>query len=330
MARHDEQAIRTADGWSLPLHRIVPSRRRWPTPVLLLHGLTANGYCMWHEPGPSLGGYLVDEGFEVWVLEFRGTRRSSHPAGRPAEAIIRVEDKVNQDLRGAIEAVLDQGNRQLDVVGHSLGGTILFAYLSRFPRAPLRRCVTISAALRYELPAAARLAHQVSRSRFGRALLPRQLPARRFTQLGALTNVVYPARDHFNLANMDRRELRRMMRHGTEDIPMSELLELAGWTRGNSSIAQRLGGVRQPLLLVGGVVDRHTAVRDLEAVLAAWGGEDKALMMVGQKAGARRDYGHTDLLLGPRASTEVFPHIAAWLRRGGPSSGGTAPAGAEG
>ncbi len=323
MIRHEQFSVATGDGWQLPLHRIAGSQHRYGPPVLLLHGLLANGYCFFHQPGNSLAVTLAEQGFEVWLLEFRGTQGSWHPRGEQAYRAITVTDKIAEDLPRAVDEVRQRsGADVLDVVGHSLGGTVLYGYLGRCAVAPIRRCVTISAAVRYDLPAAGRALGVLAASAPGRRLLPTRVPMRRFSQLGATTHIVFPARRHFNLANMERQTLLRMMRHGIEDAPIGELLQLLKWAdqrdtnrTGLAELAGKLPDIRQPTRLIGGAADQHCPVPLLREVMGYLGCNDKSLVVVGRNLGAKYDYGHTDLLLGPRAPLEVFPHIIAWLEQ---------------
>ncbi len=331
--RHELGTVRTTDGWQLPLRRIgtgpigtgsgVHKGHRHPRPVLMLHGFGANGFCMWRPRGPSLGGYLAARGFDAWRLDFRGTRDAICPGGRSSEAYT-VDDKILEDVPAAVEAVLAAtGAEILDVVGFSLGGAVLYGYLSAFSGAPVGRCVTMGSPLRFRLPPAARLASKLLATKLGRRALHRKIPIRDFCRLGLATNLVFPARPHFNLRNVERDVVLEMMRFGTEDPPLSEVAQLVSWGRGGRLVSANgaidyergLADLRTPLLLMAATADRHVPPGAIQQALDRLGCGEKKLIEIGKRSGAQMDYGHTDLLLGRRAEHEVFPHISAWLSR---------------
>ncbi|OGQ23836.1 MAG: hypothetical protein A2138_07340 [Deltaproteobacteria bacterium RBG_16_71_12] len=110
-------------GWTLARRgRRLPPPGRGP-PVVLVHGLMADGTSMW------------------------GVQRALHGAGRDTTA-----PSLGGMLRpiasyaARLERVLSQGEGPVDVVCHSLGGIILRAALERHPRlrARIRRVVTIA------------------------------------------------------------------------------------------------------------------------------------------------------------------------------------------
>ena len=293
------------------------------TPVLLLHGFGANGFVLGPERGPSLARHLADRGRDVFSLDFRGTRASVAPSGQGI-AGVDVDAKIQHDLPAAIDLVLcETGAARLDVVGFSLGGTILYAYLAHRGEEKVRRAVTLGSPLRFRFPLAAKLLGSVCAVDAVRRVLPQRLPMRGFTELGAATHIEFPARPHFNLANIDRPVLYDMMRLGTEDASLSELLQIIRWSErgrvdsrdGAIDYLARLPEVRTPLLLIGGTADQHVDPRWLRELLQLVGSREKELLLVGKAHGTRHDYGHTDLLLGARVADEVFPYIERWLAR---------------
>ena len=321
MADADTLGITTSDGWKLRLRRLPgpPAGRSAAPPVLLLHGFGANGYALACDAGPSLGQALSVGGRGCWVLEQRGTRSSRHPALGAAFARITAVDKLRYDLPAAIDAVLEHERvERLDLVGHSLGGSLALGYLGGPQAGRVRRAVTIASAWRYRYPLAAQLLGAAGQSKLGSAWLPARVPLGAITRLGAATGVLRPARDHFNLENMERAMLLGMIRHGTEDVALAELASLTAEpsaAAGSPLFGPGLGleRITAPVLLMGGQADRHVSPADLTETWHRLGTSCKRLWIVGRRTGAKLDYGHTDLLLGPRAPREVFPHVARWL-----------------
>jgi len=320
--------VATADGWRLQLRRLAAKQPTHPTPLLMLHGFGANAFCLANQAGPSLGHFLARRGFDVWLLDFRGTRTSKHPDDEAAFQRIAVDQKILFDVPAAVDRVLDETGRDaLDLVGFSLGGTITYAYLSHFGQSSVRRVVTLAAPLRFDLPRSLQLLQRLERAPLTRRVVPRRIPLGGFTRLGARTNIVLPAHDHFNLANVERPVLLEMMRHGSEDASTAELLQLLDWSarRRLCSVDERIDftaridRIDRPALLIGAAADHHVRPDALVSVLATLASRDKRLVLIGRDTGARLDYGHTDLLLGTRAEVDVFPHVESWLGAGQPS-----------
>jgi len=319
--------VRTADGWTLTVHRFIPAHVRRKTPALLLHGFGANGWCFRAPAGRSLGWFLAERGIDVWIPELRGTRSSGPPEGRggtwtddAARREVTFSAKLTRDLPALLDHVRQaHGGSELDVVGHSLGGTLLFAHLATEPDVPIRRVVALAASVRYGVPMLARAIAAAEQSRLPWRAVPNPIPLRLLCRLGAYTRIVLPAHEHFNVANVERATLLRMMKEGVEDATLAELAEIVRWGEGDTggpwgrSLLESLGQVRAPLLLLGGAADRHVRPAALREVLGAWGSVERRLLVLGRNAGCELDYGHTDLLLGARAPRETFPLIAEWL-----------------
>src|ERR1044072_61300 len=96
--------------------------------VLLTHGLNLN----LHEFG-SLVPVLVDAGFDVYAFNFRG-----HGNGSEKSSVIRYKEGdygfdpiVSEDFPAMVRHVSDNKRRKILVVGHSMGGMVPRAALSR-------------------------------------------------------------------------------------------------------------------------------------------------------------------------------------------------------
>ena len=67
------------DGWKLALHRRSP--KTGPTcnhPILMVHGIGANRLNLDLDDRFSIARYMARLGFDVFVLELRGTGMSKH------------------------------------------------------------------------------------------------------------------------------------------------------------------------------------------------------------------------------------------------------------
>jgi pimeloyl-ACP methyl ester carboxylesterase len=104
------------------------------TPVLLVHGAVENGRIFYSDSGKGLAPFLAQNGYDTYVLDFRGrglstpriTRRSLHGQ----------TELITEDLPTVIKAIKARspsGARAPIWIGHSWGGVLLLSMLARFP-----------------------------------------------------------------------------------------------------------------------------------------------------------------------------------------------------
>src|SRR5215211_884369 len=111
---------------------------RRPVPVLLVYGFVLKPYVLDLVPGNSLVEYLVEEGFDVYLLDFG---ISGHE-----DAGLSLEDLVLDYVQGAVQKVLETSRAgEISLFGHSQGGTLSAMYASLFPDGPLKNLVLLSA-----------------------------------------------------------------------------------------------------------------------------------------------------------------------------------------
>src|SRR4051812_19143422 len=82
----------------------------------------------YHPHGESLEGYLAHAGFEVWRVDLRAQGKSVSIGGGHSFGL---EDLPDTDLHAAIAGALERsrtGQGRADVIGASLGGTIVFLH----------------------------------------------------------------------------------------------------------------------------------------------------------------------------------------------------------
>jgi polyhydroxyalkanoate synthase subunit PhaC len=112
--------------------------RRRPVPVLLTYGFVLKPYVLDLVPGNSLVEYLVEEGFDVYMLDFG--------ISDAEDAGLSLEDLVLDYVHGAVQKVLEtSGADEISLFGHSQGGTLCAMYASLFTNGPLKNLVLLSA-----------------------------------------------------------------------------------------------------------------------------------------------------------------------------------------
>jgi polyhydroxyalkanoate synthase len=111
--------------------------RRRPVPILLIYGFVLKPYILDLVPGNSLVEYLVEEGFDVYLLDFGIS--GSEDTG------LSIEDFVLDYIGDAVRKVLEtSGAEEISLFGHSQGGTLCVVYASLFPGGPLKNLVLLS------------------------------------------------------------------------------------------------------------------------------------------------------------------------------------------
>jgi pimeloyl-ACP methyl ester carboxylesterase len=317
-AARSELRITTDDGVSLAIHRFAPAQRPARGAVVLQHGLGSNGL-VFTLSGVSLADHLCALGYECFVPDLRGAGKSGRGRGdHGLDAYL--EHDVPAILRAALE---HSGQAKVHWIGHSMGGFLMWMYALEHPDAPVSRLVTVGSAIDY------RPGRSVYRS-LRRLLplvsllpvLPFALITRALAPLAGQGPILLPEGMNFHRSNVERAVCRRLMAGGFAAIPLPLFAALEstfseqGFARARGAITylSRMGEFRIPTLVVGGSRDLQATP---EAVLATFerlsGVEDKRLLMCGVPHGHGDEYGHFDLIVGKRAQSEVWPHIAAFL-----------------
>jgi pimeloyl-ACP methyl ester carboxylesterase len=322
-----EHTIPNGDGWHLSLfqtwddRRFVPRRR----PVLIVPGYGMNSFIFsFHPRGLSLEGYLAEAGFEVWRVDMRGQGRARSVGGGEQYGL---EDLALADLGSAVAAVLERsktGARRVDVLGASLGGSIMFAHAVLNPAHAFGTLVAIGSPVRwveihpllrmaFSSPALVGMVRFRGTRRFAEAALP--LLARRLPWVLSV---------YMNASITDTSAVREMVRT-VEDPNRHVNRQIARWIRDRDlilrgvNIAEGLSRVSAPLLCVSAFSDGIVPRRTAEFPYLAVSSPEKRLLEVGAPELAMS---HADLFISNESQIRVFGPVAAWLREHGPAAGG--------
>lgn len=132
-----EFVVKTDDGYLLSVQRISGGGggTQSKSPVLLQHGVLVDGMTwLLNPPDESLAYILVDNGFDVWVSNTRGTRYSNrHATLNPNSHEYwnwTWDDLVEHDLPAVIDFVFKQTGQKINYVGHSMGTLVALASFS--------------------------------------------------------------------------------------------------------------------------------------------------------------------------------------------------------
>lgn len=305
------------DGWRLFVKRHVdPARFNSELRALaIVPGYGMNSFIFGYHPrGVSMIDFLTGAGFEVWTMNFRGQDGTASEGGSRKYGFSQI---VNSDLPAAIGCIMENRGAKpgkLDIIGCSLGGTYLYAYLVLRPGNPLGNVVAMGAPLRWEhVHPALKLAFAkpslvgLIDMRGTRALARCALPiAARIP--GFLHIYLHPA-----IVDLSRPD--ELIK--TVEDPNPRLnREIAEWVnRGDLivdgvNISEGLVNARNPLFLMlacaDGIVPEASALS--AARLAGSGVKD--VITVGDTA---TPMAHADMFISDPAQERVFKPLAAWL-----------------
>ncbi|KAK4298232.1 hypothetical protein Pmani_029415 [Petrolisthes manimaculis] len=144
----ESHQVVTEDGFILTLHRIPHGRHgdiggenrvQGRHPVFLQHGLLSSSACwLMAEPDKALAYIAADAGYDVWMGNTRGNHYSrNHTSLQPSNKEFwdfSYDEMGYYDLPAVIDYVLTTTEHsKLAYVGHSMGTTMFFAFLSSRP-----------------------------------------------------------------------------------------------------------------------------------------------------------------------------------------------------
>lgn len=321
--------IDTPDGWRLAAYRYRPLRgrgRRYP--VLLIHGMSTNRFDVdFSNPRLSLAKYLNRQGFDTWVVELRGTGKSYRRGLVPGlKAKLwsdwTFDDHIFKDLPVVVDYLKKvTKRRKFHWVGHSLGGTVVYAAIGALGSSVCASAAVLGAAMSASAkPGIVKLGLKADP-------LVKRLPILPFVLLAKLgrsaSRWLLPLEDnnYYSAENMDPETIQEALRVAVENVSVPLFMQMHGWYKNNHfcsvdkkvSYRDNLKKIKSPFLVGAGSVDGVTPYPDVHFGYRRLGSKDKKLVVFGKEQGFMTDYGHVDLVLGRHAPREVYPVIADWL-----------------
>lgn len=258
-------------------------------------------------------------------MSMRATGKSDHvDPTRGRQAGFDFDTFWQQDLPAVIGYVrAHSGGGEIDYVGHSMGGMILYAYLSQGGDG-INAAVTLGSPTRLDwgsprYPVLNSLAENVLP---GNLVLPSAFGAAATVALqgeipGELGELIL-----YNPENVSKETWKRLMATAIGDVSAAVLRQLArmlvtgGFTSADQQLDFRrdMGNIRVPILVVAGKLDRIGSVPAVKDGYRALGGP-KEWILLGEEYGEQADYGHMGMVIGERAPSEVFPRVLSFLDR---------------
>jgi polyhydroxyalkanoate synthase len=296
-------------------------------PVLLCHGISANDRNMDLDDQISMARWFAAQGREAWTMSMRGTGGSDRldaAKGRPGPIFF--DDYWKQDLPAVVAFIRkESGAEAIDYVGHSMGGMVLYAYLSQGGEG-IRTAATLGSPTRLDWGSGL----EVLLKTVGPALVspPSMIPSELGSKLAAPFQGIVPdgifQRFLYNPQSTDLEAWKHLMAYGTSDMAGGTALQLISLMEtgrfqsadGKLDLRADMAKIRTPILVVAGRLDRVAPAPAVKDGYRALGGPKKWLLVT-RANGSKGEYGHMDLVIGRRAHDEVWSKVLSFFDSSG-------------
>jgi oxygen-independent coproporphyrinogen-3 oxidase len=277
-----QHRVITSDGVELSLLRFARNVQ-WNVPILLTHGTLSNALVC-----ARLASSLADQGFDAWILEWRGHGQSARGDARPDFQYL-----ADFDVPAGIAAVQQATQRkEIFLVGHSGGGLVFLMHLAR----------------------------QREKSAFVRGIVT---IASQATEAGHTWRDKAKIASFAAVNNTLGHLPGPMLGLGPENEWREVMNQWFRWNlsrrwlaRAEFDYAQALGEIDVPLLCLADAGDRFIApVRGCLRLYETVGSRDKRFVLCGKSDGFSEDYDHTRIIASRAADQEIWPIISEWLRK---------------
>jgi polyhydroxyalkanoate synthase subunit PhaC len=318
------EKVKTDDGSAIELRRLPPPSAgpRSGPPILLVHGIAINHRNHDIRDDLSLGRYLTERGRDVWLLTLRCGRDD---LSFSEERRVTFERMAQYDLPLGIAEVLRRtGASELDYVGFSMGGILLYAALGRtVDETRLRKIAIIGSPATIRPP----LAMLALAARLVPNWIVPTVRLRIVSRLFAFASEWIVTPFHlwiYNPQNVERGVAAHVLVNGLANIPGKLAAEFVRWAAeggpvryGDVPVTESLRKIDRPVLFLAGAADRLAPPSSVALAFEAWGADrgstQKEMRVAGIDHGAAADYGHGDLAIGRFAAEDVFEPVATFL-----------------
>jgi len=303
-------------GWLLHVKRffLAEKQDKQLRPLLIVPGYGMNSFIFsYHPHDVSLIEYLCEQGFEVWTADLSAQGESVNRSGGEEPGL---KELACMDLPVIIDRVIKNnsgGHEKIDLVGCSLGGTLIYIYTALFGTEKVSSVVGLGSPLRWEkinplvrvLFSSPGLAGSVKVKNM-RTIAKYALPI--LAKVPKLLHIYI----HPEIVDLSKPEI---LTQTVEDPNRVINRQIATWLKtkdlfiDGKNITELFGKITVPLFLIlcktDGVVPPETALSALntnskikEYVVA---GNDKVKMA------------HADMYISRYARQFVFEPLASWL-----------------
>ncbi len=302
---------------TLQLYHYLPRADEiYRVPVLLVMATTNRGYIFDLAPGHSMVEYLLDEGFDVYVIDWEP------PA--PEERRLTLSDYTQNFIPTCVRLVQqDCGEKDLSIVGYCMGGVLSVIYAASHADGPLKNLVCLTTPVNWAEMGLTRIwsdekHFDVDRLVDTLGIVPRDIVKASFDMLRPASRTAGRIRVWEQMWNDEFVEsYRAFERWGNEMLPLAgeyfrdtirELMWGNKLYTGELVVGGRtakLSDIRVPIMHAIAEHDHIVAYEASKPLLDLVGSTDKEeIIMKG---------GHVSLIAGPNAVRRMWPQLATWL-----------------
>jgi len=302
------------------LYRYAPEfEKRFPVPILLIYALINRPYVLDLMPGNSLVEYLVNQGFDVYMLDW----------GTPGDEDknLTFENYVLDYIPRAVRKVLKHSHaEEFTLLGFCMGGTMSAMYAALFPDKPLRNLILLTAPIDFTLENLGLYGVWMDEKNFNPDLLadafgniPGDLIDTGNRMVKPVTNYVgtYVTMWDRILQDKSMDTWLAMNTWVNDDVPfpgaafkqwIREFYQQNKLVKGQIFLRGRrvdLSRITCPVLNIAGKRDHICTLPQAEATMRLIGSKDKEFYVL--------DAGHVGLVTGSDARKNLWPHLRNWL-----------------
>jgi pimeloyl-ACP methyl ester carboxylesterase len=290
-------------------------------PVILCHGLGAQGRYWYFDDELSWPKKLNEEGFDVFVPDLRGVGKTGGPYDFSFEDYI-------YDVEAILEKVLKvEGVDKAHWVGHSMGGMVIYLSASRNPQIQkkLKSFTAISSPYKIWGPWELwKITHKnyenlsqffkkvdsipfnslsYSLSIFGDIIYP----------ILKITKLIYLENFVWNLENVPRDIRKKAMRYATGPVSTRVLEKFSKVFLGYEDFNFSFEKFKVPALFIVGTKDYLASPPTVKLAYSKASSENKKFILAGVGEGFQTDYGHVDITASKLATEEIFSQVLNFI-----------------
>lgn len=285
----------TQDSHSLHIRNI--HKAAGGIPVLMFHGAIENGKIFYTESGKGFASYLAEQGYDVYVADFRGRGLSTPKIDGGSN--FGQHETIVHDIPALIEYVYDLTKQPMHVVCHSWGGVLFGSALARFPDL---------------------LPHVRSQLCFGTKRRVSVWNIERVLKVSLVWNFLSPIiTKRTGFLNAVKYGI------GSDNETHQSIIEGVNWVKSKtwidpidnfdySAAAQK---IEWPATWhITGIKDFALGhAQDVKLFINESSKNAARFSNLSKKGGYKLDYDHINILTSPRAPNDHFPEIVDWLKQ---------------